>query len=163
MALKSKIRMKVVLDMIDNIKLVKKKKIEKGTIVRDANTLLGLDADDTTVALQNLEDEGIVNFQDDIVNVDVKGKWELSKSLIEVTRERASVEIIEINSTQTQTESLDPDISRHPFSSSRMDEVFDIHRSFAQLAASMVSTQEVIQKERDLNRILAEENFTIKS
>ena len=73
------------------------------------------------------------------------------------------MEIIEINSTQTQTESLDPDISRHPFSSSRMDEVFDIHRSFAQLAASMVSTQEVIQKERDLNRILAEENFTIKS
>ena len=70
MALKSKIRMKVVLDMIDNIKLVKKKKIEKGTIVRDANTLLGLDADDTTVALQNLEDEDIVNFQDDIVTVE---------------------------------------------------------------------------------------------
>ena len=163
MALNSKIRMKAILDIIDNIKFVRKKKIEKGTIVRDANTLLGLEADDTTVALQNLEDEGILNFQDDIANVDVKGKWELSKSLIEVTRERASVEIVEIRSTQTQTESLDPDISRHPFSCSRMDEVSDIHRSFAQLAASMVSTQEIIQKERDLNRILAEENFAIKS
>ena len=139
MALNSKIRMKAILDIIDNIKFVRKKKIEKGTIVRDANTLLGLEADDTTVALQNLEDEGILNFQDDIANVNIKGKWELSKSLIEVTRERASVEIVEIRSTQTQTESLDPDISRHPFSCSRMDEVSDIHRSFAQLAASMVS------------------------
>ena len=163
MALRSKIRMKAVLDIIDNIKHVKKKKIEKGTIVRDANTLLGLDADDTTVALQNLENEGIVNFQDDIANVDVKAKWELSKSLIDINCERASVEIIETNSTQTQTESFDPDISRLPFSCSRMDEVSDIHRSFAQLAALMVSTQEIIQKERDLNRILAEENFDIKS
>ena len=77
--------------------------------------------DDTTVALQNLEDEGIVNFQDDIANVDVKGQWELSKSLIDVIRERAGVEINEINVTQTQPGSFDPKIYRHPFSFSRMD------------------------------------------
>lgn len=74
------------------MKLVKKKKFEKGTIVRAANTLLGLNTHD-------------------IANVDVKAKWELSNSLVDVIHERASVKIIELVSTQTKTDSFYLDIS----------------------------------------------------
>ena len=68
MALQSKIHMNALLDISDDIKFVKKRKIEKETIIYDTNMLLGQDADDTTVDLQNLEDESSLNFQDDIVN-----------------------------------------------------------------------------------------------
>lgn len=78
------------------------------------------------------------------------------KSILGVPREKNQMETVELKSKRSQTESFDPEISRHS-SCPGMDEISDVRKSFVQLAALVVSIQDTFLKERDAIRIFAEE------
>ena len=74
MALSTELKLKAVMDIIDNIKDVKKNKLDCNVILHEASTILGLNENEIKDALQNLTEREILIVQDNCLTVDKKGK-----------------------------------------------------------------------------------------
>ena len=171
MALWSELKLRIMLDVVDYIKQVKRKILEKDLVVRETCTRFGLTGDEALVAFDELTERGILSTQEDSITVDGKEKFELTKNLFKAWQETSSPESkvvctqtvreefpADVKTTCTQTSALEPPPStprlQHPLEPTHGD----IYHSFALLAKSVVDLQNVIDKERDANRILLERN-----
>ena len=171
MALWSELKLRIMLDVVDYVKQVKRKKLEKDLVVRETCTRFGLTGDEALVAFDELTERGILSTQEDSITVDGKEKFELTKNLFKAWQETSSPESkivctqtvreefpADVKTTCTQTSAQEPPPStprlQHPLEPTHGD----IYHSFALLAKSVVDLQNVIDKERDANRILLERN-----
>ena len=80
------------MDVVDYIKQVKRKKLEKDLVVRETCTRFGLSVDEALVAFDELTERGILTTQEDSVVVDGKEKIELTKNLFKAWQESSSRE-----------------------------------------------------------------------
>ena len=159
------------MDVVDYIKQVKRKKLEKDLVVRETCTRFGLSVDEALVAFDELIERGILTTQEDSVVVDGKENIELTKNFFKAWQESSSREStvactqtlreefpVDVKTTCTQTSAQEPPPStpclQHPSEPTHGD----IYHSFALLAKSVVDLQYAIDKERDANRILLERN-----
>ena len=169
MALWSELKLRIMLDVVDYVKQVKQKKLEKDLVVCETCTRFGLTGDEALVAFDELTERGILSTQEHSITVDGKEKFELTKNLFKAWQETSSPESkivctqtvceefpADVKTTCTQTSAQEPPTPRlqHPLEPTHAD----IYHSFALLAKSVVDLQNVIDKERDANRILLERN-----
>ena len=146
--------MKLLLDVAENLKHHKKKKLDEESVVHDASMLLGLSDEVISDALKNLAKADILVLRDNLC-INYKNKMDLSKQLIAKFMEETP---------ETSTDSLDsehqqphaPSITTTSPQTSAVSK--DIYSSFSHLASSFVKVQKVIEKEREINRCLQIEN-----
>ena len=74
MSLERLIEAKTLLDVVENIRQVQKKKVGWESITREVQAFLGLAEDDICRALKDLGERGILIFHDDGVLVELKEK-----------------------------------------------------------------------------------------
>ena len=170
-------------DLVDYIKQVKRKKLEKDLVVPETCTHFGLSDDEALAAFDELTKKGILSTEEDSVVVDGKEKFQLTKALHKAWQESSScgsktaytqtpTEKFPVDAktaqTQTDTDTLTTCTQTHaqepPPSTPQLQHLLepthgDIYQSFSLLAKSMVDLQYVIGKERDASRILLERNY----
>eukprot|EP00112_Aurelia_sp_Birch-Aquarium-sp1_P001671 Seg1181.2 transcript_id=Seg1181.2/GoldUCD/mRNA.D3Y31 product="hypothetical protein" protein_id=Seg1181.2/GoldUCD/D3Y31 len=83
MTAKRDVQLRFVLDVINNIKKVKKKKLERGQIVCDVQTLLGLSTADSYSLIEELLSMGILCNNEGSLDINYKQRFELTKSLVD--------------------------------------------------------------------------------
>ena len=81
MTTKRDTQLRFIMDVIDNIKRVKKKKLERDQIVRDAETQLGLSAVESHSLIEELLSKGVLCNNEGSLDIDYKQRFELTKSL----------------------------------------------------------------------------------
>ena len=82
MTTKRDIQLRFIMDVIDNIKRVKKKKLEKDQIMRDVETQLGLSAVESHSLIEEPLSKGILCNNEGSLDIDYKQRFELAKSLV---------------------------------------------------------------------------------
>ena len=71
----------LIMDIIDNIKKVKKKKLDQELIIRDAEMHLSVNATDSKSLIEELLSRKILCSEDESIEVDFKRRFELTKSV----------------------------------------------------------------------------------
>ena len=150
----SLLQMKLLLDVAENLKHHKKKKLDEEAVVDDASMLLGLSDGVISDALKNLAKADILDLRDNAC-INYKNKMDLSRCLVVKFMEKTP---------ETLRDSLDskhqqphaPSITTTPPDTSAVSK--DIYSSFPHLASSFVEVQKVIEQEREINRCLLIEN-----
>ena len=153
------LHMKLLSDVAENLKHHKKKKLDEESVVHDASMLLGLSDEVISDALKDLAKADILVLRDNPC-INYENKMDPSKHLIAKFMEEAP---------ETSTDSLDseyqqphaPSITTTSPQTSAVSK--NIYSSFSHLASSFVELQEVIEKEREINRCLLIENAKSKS
>ena len=154
MALWSELKLRIMLDVVDYVKQVKRKKLEKDLVVRETCTRFGLTGDEALVAFDELTERGILSTQEDSITVDGKEKFELTKNLFKAWQETSSPES-KIVCTQTVREEFPADVKTTCTQTSAQEPP----PSTPRLQHPLEPTHgDVIDKERDANRILLERN-----
>ena len=82
MTTKRDIQLRLIMDVIDNIKRVKKKKLERVQIVHDVEAQLGLSEVDSHSLIEELLSKGILCNNEGSLDIDYKQRFELTKSLV---------------------------------------------------------------------------------
>ena len=168
MALSTELKLKAVLDIIDNIKDVKKKKLDCNVILHEASAILGLNKNEIKDALQNLTEREILIVQDNCLTVDKKGKLQVTKNLLNLLSNAApgiahvSTSTVEMQ-TDCPTELGSPPLSQihYPQPVFREKEC-DIYKSFSQLSNSVADLQNVLLSEREMSRKLQNEKTDLR-
>ena len=143
------LHMKPLLDVAENSKHHKKKKLDEESVVHDASMLLGL-----SYALKNLANADILVLRDNPY-INYKSKMDLTKHLVAKFMEKTP----ETSTGDLASEHQQPHSPSITITSPRTSSVSkDIYSSFSHLASSFVEVQKVIEKEREINRCLLIEN-----
>ena len=82
MPTKRDILLRFVMDVVENITKVKKKKLDREQIIRDAEMQLGLSADESHSLIEELLTRGILCNNEGSLAIDYKQRFELTKSLL---------------------------------------------------------------------------------
>ena len=105
MDIERNVQLRLIMDIIDNIKKVKKKKLDQELIIRDAETHLGLNATDSKSLIEALLSRRILCSEDESIEVDFKRRFDLTKSLL-VSMQDISLPSLErqnLSTSETQT------------------------------------------------------------
>ena len=152
------IGMRIILDVIDIIKKVKKKKAERTLIFREAEAL-GLDYDDTASFLQALQEREILLEEDNVFTVVEKERQQVIKGLVNLFK-TFSKPITEIKDAATE---VSTDFTQDSNNEHHSGSEIEIIRSLSNLADVIVRLQGIIDEERSRSHSLLEENFELKS
>ena len=85
--MKRNVQLRLIMDIVDNIKKVKKKKLNQELIIRDAETHLGLNATDSKSLIEELLNREILCSEDESIEVDYKRRFDLTKSLLDTVHD----------------------------------------------------------------------------
>ena len=152
------IGMRIILDVIDIIKKVKKKKAERTVIFREAEAF-GLDYDDTASFLQALQEREILLEEDNVFTVVEKERQQVIKGLVNLFK-TFSKPITEIKDAATE---VSTDFTQDSNNEHHSGSEIEIIRSLSNLADVIVRLQGIIDEERSRSYSLLEENFELKS
>ena len=105
MDMKRNVQLRLIMDIIDNIKKVKKKKLDQELIIRDAETHLGLNATDSKSLIDELLSRKILCCEDESIEIDFKRRFDLTKSLLDSFHDISlpSLEGQNLSTSETQT------------------------------------------------------------
>ena len=105
MDMKRNAQLRLIMDIIDNIKKVKKKKLDQELIIRDAETHLGLNATDSKSLIEELLSRKILCCEDESIEIDFKRRFDLTKSLLDSFHDISlpSLEGQNLSTSETQT------------------------------------------------------------
>ena len=79
--------MRITMDIIDNIRKVKKKRLEKGRVLRDAE-MMGLSIDEAQDAIEDLKGRGILQREEkNGMIVDKTGRIQLARCLVDLLKD----------------------------------------------------------------------------
>ena len=148
------LHMKLLLDVAENLKHHKKKKLDEEAVVHDASMLLGLSDETISDALKNLAKTDILVLRDNPC-INYMNKMDLSKHLVARFLEKTAETSTDILDSEHQQPHA-PSITTTSPQTSAVSK--DIYSSFSHLASSFVEVQKVIEKEREINRCLLIEN-----
>ena len=148
------LHMKLLLDVAENLKHHKKKKLDEEAVVHDASMLLGLSGETISDALKNFAKTDILVLRDNPC-INYKNKMDLSKHLVAKFLEKTAETSTDVLDSEHQQPHA-PSITTTSPQTSAVSK--DIYSSFSHLASSFVEVQKVIEKEREINRCLLIEN-----
>ena len=162
MSLRREIVMRIILDIVDNVRRVKKKGLERGLVLRDAE-MMGLNIDEARDAIEDLRDRGILQCEEeDGMLVDEKERLQLAKCLMDFLKDETSYtdkKHVDLDQTiESDAVPLQQDKPCCPHS----DIKSQIISSFSQLTGSIAELHEEIWKERHNNQTLQAQIFDLK-
>eukprot|EP00112_Aurelia_sp_Birch-Aquarium-sp1_P007225 Seg1787.2 transcript_id=Seg1787.2/GoldUCD/mRNA.D3Y31 product="hypothetical protein" protein_id=Seg1787.2/GoldUCD/D3Y31 len=92
-AMQTELKQRAVLDTIENIKNVKKKKLDRKLIAEDSTELLGLSEDETMLALEGLIEKGILVDSDGSLGTANREKLQLTMEYSRIWKEDSSRDV----------------------------------------------------------------------
>ena len=105
MDMKRNVQLRLIMDIVDNIKKVKKKKLNQELIIREAETHLGLNATDSKSLIEELLSREILCSEDESIEVDYKRRFDLTKYLLDSMHDISlpSLDGQNLSTSETQT------------------------------------------------------------